>query len=87
MGKLAYFWANITPSLSLEACVGSVDWAFYSAEWGPTEVKIQASLDGRTFVDVEHISVNLDELQPQASPGRRCHSALPLTAIPSGFTC
>lgn len=50
-----------------EACIGSVDWVFYNAGWGPTEVLLQSSLDGAIWSDVEHISVNLDELTPQSA--------------------
>ena len=58
-------WFQI--DLEYEACVGSVDWIFYTAGWGPTEVLLQSSLDAATWSDVEHISVNLDELTPQSS--------------------
>ena len=53
--------------LEYEACVGSVDWVFYSDGWAPTEVIVQASLDGGSWSDVQHVSVNTDELTPQTN--------------------
>ena len=54
-------------ALEYEACVGSVDWVFYSDGWAPTEVIVQASLDGGAWSDVQHVSVNTDELTPQTN--------------------
>ena len=56
-------WFSV--DLEYAACIGSVDWMFYDNDWAPTEVLLQSSLDGASWVDVEHVSVDFDTLQPQ----------------------
>lgn len=48
--------------------------SFQSVQWAPTEVVLQASLDGATFDDVQHISVDFNSLEPQTDYDGRTFS-------------